>query len=101
MTAQSGTPAVQDAQKTVKCARVQLLDKIADVPVVVQRQVPMVVHREVSAVPTGQKVVEDVQAQFTDERMDIPAAQHRQKHMLCTVQETGRHRDEDDMPVAD
>ena len=100
MTAESRAPAVQAAQKTVKCARVKFLDKIADVPVVVQRQVPMVVQREVSAVPAGQKV-EDVQAQFTDEKMHIPVAQHRQKHMLCTVQETGRHRDEDDMPVAD
>ena len=101
MTAQSRAPAVQDVQKTVKCAQVQFLDKIADVPVVVQRQVPMVVQKEVPAVPADQKFVEDVQAQFTDKRRYIPAAQHRQKHMSCTVQETGRHRDEDDMPVAD
>ena len=68
MTAESRAPAVQVAQKTVKCARVKFLDKLADVPVVVERQVPMmVVQREVSAVPAGQKV-EDVQAQFVDDR---------------------------------
>ena len=84
MTAQSRAPAVQDAQKTVKCARVQFLDKIADVPVVVQRQVRMVVQREVSAVPAGQKVVEDVQAQFTDERCTFQL--HNTGRSTCCAQ---------------
>ena len=41
MMIQRQVPTAQDAQKTVECSQVQLLDKIADVPVAVQHQAPM------------------------------------------------------------
>ena len=85
--AQRRAPADQGAQKTVKCAQVQFLDKIADVPVVVQRQVPMVVQREVPAVRAGHKFVEDAQAQFIEKEMDVPAVKQRR---VSTTLQTAR-----------
>ena len=92
----------QDAQKSVEGAQVQFLDKIADVPVPVQRQLPMVqkmqttvsladvptnMRRQVSMiVQAGQKFVEDAQAQFTDRVMNVSVGQQSQTHMAQTVE---------------
>ena len=100
-------------QEQVQNHRVeQFIDKAVDVPIIVQRQVPIVqkvqktvevfqtqfinkvvdvpVHmqRQVPAVQVVQKTAEATRIQFIDRAVDIPAEQQRQVPMVQTVQKT-------------
>ena len=67
-------------QKTVEVPQIQFIDKAVDVPVIVQRQVPIV--RKV------QKTVEVPQALSTDEVMDAPLTMQRQVPAVQVAQKT-------------
>ena len=61
---------MQTVQKTVEIPQVQFLDKVVDIPVVVQRQVPMV--------QKVQKTLEVPQLQIIDKVVDIPVVAQRE-----------------------
>ena len=61
---------MQTVQKTVEIPQVQFLNKVVDIPVVVQRQVPMV--------QKVQKTLEVPQLQFIDKVVDIPVVAQRE-----------------------
>ena len=99
-------------RETVEVPQTQFIDKAVDVPVIEQRQVPIVrkvqktvevpqtqfinkvvdvpVHmqRPVPAVQVVQKTAEATRIQFIDRTVDIPAVQHRQVPTVQTVQKT-------------
>merc|ERR1719480_232117 len=69
---------IQTVPRTVEIPQVQYVDKVVDIPVQKQRQVPMV--------QTVQKTVEIPQIQYID--VPVPVQKQRQVPMVQTVQET-------------
>ena len=67
-------------QETVEVPQIQFIDKTLDVPVVVQRQVPIVQKL--------QKTVEVPQTQFIDKVMDVPVHMQRQVPAIQVAQKT-------------
>ena len=73
-------PLMEKVQKTVEVPQAQSTDKVIDVPVIMQRQVP--------AVQVVRKTVEVPQTQFIDRVVDTPVVQQRQVPTVQTVQKT-------------
>ena len=71
---------VLQIQETVEVPQIQFIDKAVDVPVVVQRQVPIV--------QMVQKTVEVPQAQSTDKVMNAPVIMQRQVPAIQVAQKT-------------
>ena len=63
-------PIVQTVEKTVEVPRVQYIDWIVDLPVVMQRQIP--------TIQAVQVTVEVTHVQFIDPAVDVPAVMQRQ-----------------------
>ena len=100
----------QIRQETVEVHQIQFIDNAVDVPVVMQRQVPIVqmvqkivevsqaqsidmvldllviMQRQVPAVQVVLKTVGVPQSQFIEKAMDLPSRQQRQVHMSRTAQ---------------
>ena len=72
--------AVSQIQETAEVLQAQFIDKVVDVSVHKQRQVP--------AVQVAQKAAEAPQIQFIDRTVNIPDVQQRQVPMMQTVQKT-------------
>ena len=73
-------PVPQIQEETVEVPQIQFIDRAVDVPVFMQRQVPIV--RKV------QKIEEVPQAQSTDNVMDVPVDMQRQVPAVQVVQKT-------------
>ena len=69
-----------EVQETVEVPQIQFIDKTLDVPVVVQRQVPIV--------QKVQKIVEVPQTQFIDKVVDVPVHMQRQVPAVQVAQKT-------------
>ena len=66
-------------QNEVEVPQIRFIDRVVDIPVVQQRQVPMV--------QTIHKTVEIPQAQFLDKVVDMPVVVQRQVHKVQKTQE--------------
>ena len=66
--------------KTFNSPRVQLIDRVVDIPVMAQRHVP--------SAPGVQKIVEMSKGQFSDGHVDMPVVAQRQVPMIPNVQKT-------------
>merc|ERR1711972_185449 len=69
---------VQTVQKIVEVPEIVFVDRVVDIPVTKQRQVPMV--------QTVQKTVEIPEVAFVDVVVDVPVTKQRQVPMVQTVQ---------------
>merc|ERR1711916_268845 len=66
--------------KQVEIPQIQYIDKVVDVPVVMQRQLP--------TIQKVQKTVEVPQIQYIDKIVDVPVVMQRQVPTIQTVQKT-------------
>merc|ERR1711916_74501 len=71
---------VQTVQKTVEVPQLQFIDKVVDIPVEAQRQIPMV--------QTVQKTIEIPQLQYIDKVVDVPVVQVVQVPQVQVVEKT-------------